>query len=45
MVRFHGFCDGKIMVKQNEIFYGFCVEMSIVFRKTFGARYLISNDY
>ena len=31
MVRFHGLCDGKIMLKKNS---SFCVEMSIFFAKT-----------
>ena len=40
MVRFHGLCDGKIMVRKK-IFFRFCNEMSTIFRKNFGARYLI----
>ena len=39
MVRFYGLCDGKIMVRKTS-FFGFCVEMSIFFRKNLGARYL-----
>ena len=27
MVKFHGLCDGKVMVKKRT-FFGFCVEMS-----------------
>ena len=40
MVRFHGLSDGERMVRKP-IFFGFCVEMSIFFRKNFGDRYLI----
>ena len=28
MLRFHGLCDGKIMVKKNYFFFEFCVEIS-----------------
>ena len=40
MVRFHGLCDGRRMVRKK-IFFGFCAEMSSFYRKTFGAQYLI----
>ena len=37
MVRFYGFCDGKIMVRKTR----FLCENVYFFRKIFGARYLI----
>ena len=33
--------DGKR--KKNNFFFGFCVEMSVFFRKNFGARYVIGE--
>ena len=40
MVRFHGLCDGKRMVRKTIVF-AFCMKMSIFF----GARYLMIKNY
>ena len=31
MLRFHGLCDGKMMVGKTIFFFEFCVEMSSFF--------------